>query len=160
MQTVVVKKTKDPEKGYETKEQLLKDTKQHIHDVSNVLCSLSYELVDRGDYHDWSKLEYFDQFAKDTLEREDTPDFKQREWYKIHTSEERHHINARVPDDVNLIDILELIADCCVAGKTRSGTVNDDFLVIPQSVLNEAYWNTVQLVKDNIQVYTETIKGD
>lgn len=160
MQTVIVKKTKDPEKGYETKEQLLDDTKQHIHDVSKVLNSLSYELADRGDFHDWSKIEYFDNFAKDTLEREDTPDFKQREWYKIHTVEERHHINACVPDNVNLIDVLEMIADCVIAGKTRSGTVNDDFLVIPDDVLKDAYWNTVKLVKDNVQVYSETIKGE
>ena len=156
MQTVIVKKTNDPEKGYETKDQLLKDTKQHISDVGKVLTSLSFELVDRGDYHDWSKLEYFDQFAQDTLEREDTPDFKQRAWYNIHTSEERHHINARVPDDVNLIDLLEMIADCCVSGKTRSGTVNDDFLEISDDVLKAAYWNTVKLIKDNIHV---TVKG-
>ena len=51
MQTVIVKKTNNPEKGYETKEQLLEDTKQHITDVGKVLSSLSYELVDRGDYH-------------------------------------------------------------------------------------------------------------
>lgn len=152
MQTVIVKKTNNTEKGYETKEQLLEDTKQHIHDVCKVLTSLSYELVDRGDYHDWSKLEYFDEFAQDTLERENTPDFKQREWYKIHTREERHHINAKIPEDVNLVDLLEMITDCCVSGKTRSGTVNDDFLVIPDEVLHDAYWNTVKLVKDNIQV--------
>lgn len=152
METVIVKKTSDPEKGYETKEQLLNDTKQHISDVGRVLTSLSFELVDRGDYHDWSKLEYFEQFAKDTLERQDTPDFKQRDWYKIHTTEERHHINSRVPEDVNLIDILECIVDCCVAGKTRSGTVNDEFLIIPEDVLYAAYWNTVKLIKDNIKV--------
>ena len=157
MQAVIVKKTNDPEKGYETKEQLLTDTKQHICDVGKVLTSLSFELVDRGDYHDWSKLEYFDQFAKDTLEREDTPDFKQRDWYNIHTREERHHINARVPEDVNFIDLLEMIVDCCVSGKTRSGSVNDDFLVIPDDVLNDAYWNTVRLIKDNIHVH-ETVK--
>lgn len=160
MQTVIVKKTNNPEKGYETKEQLLEDTKQHITDVGKVLSSLSYELVDRGDYHDWSKIEYFDQFAQDTLERKDTPDFKSRAWYNVHTKEERHHINARVPDDVNFIDILEMIVDCCVAGKTRTGSVNDEFLIIPQSVLNDAYWNTVELIKNNIQVYQETIKKE
>ena len=160
MQTVVVKKTSDPEQGYDTKEQLLRDTKQHIRDVGKVLDSISLELVERGDHHDWTKLEYFDNFAKDALERIDTPDFKKRDWYKIHTSEERHHINARVPPDVNLIDIFECIADCIVAGKTRSGTVNDNFLVIPQTVLNEAYWNTVKLVKDNVQVYQEQVKGE
>lgn len=155
MRTVVVKKTNDPEEGYETKEQLLSDTKQHIRDVGKVMDSLSYELVDRGDFHDWSKLEYFDKFARDTLERQDIPNFKDREWYQIHTKEERHHINARVPEDVNLIDIFEMIADCVIAGKTRKGTVNNDFLIIPDEVLKDAYWNTVELVKNNIQVYTE-----
>ncbi|MBQ6219960.1 MAG: hypothetical protein IJH63_00675 [Methanobrevibacter sp.] len=152
---VYVTRTNDPEKGYETKKQLREDTEQHIYDVGSVLRAMGYELAKRADEHDWSKLEYFDEFAKDTLEREDTPDFKQRNWYKIHTTKERHHINARVPEDVNLFDLLELISDCVVAGKTRSGSVNDDFLVIPQKVLNNAYWNTVKLVKENVELYEE-----
>ena len=152
METVFVKKTNNPEYGYEDKDQLLMDTIQHIDDVRKVLTSLSFELVNRGDYHDWSKLEYFDNFAQDTLERQDTPDFKQREWYKIHTREERHHINARVPEKVNLIDLLEMQVDCIVAGKTRSGTVDDRFLEIPDNVLKEAYWNTVELIKENVKI--------
>lgn len=152
METVFVKKTNNPEYGYEDKEELLMDTIHHIDDVRKVLTSLSFELVDRGDYHDWSKLEYFDNFAQDTLERQDTPDFKQREWYKIHTTEERHHINARVPEKVNLIDLLEMQVDCIVAGKTRSGAVDDRFLEIPDNVLKEAYWNTIELIKENVKV--------
>ena len=155
MDVVYVTRTKDPEKGYETKEQLREDTEQHIHDVGNVLTSMGYELAKRADEHDWSKLEYFDEFAKDTLEREDTPDFKQREWYNIHTVKERHHINARVPEDVNLFDLIEMQADCVVSGITRSGTVNDDFLIIPQEVINNAYWNTVKLLKENVKLHPE-----
>lgn len=152
MRTVKVKKTSNPEEGYESKEQLLEDTRQHRHDVCLVLSELSLYLERIGVFHDWSKIEYFDQFAQDTLERQDTPDFKQRDWYKVHTVEERHHINARVPDKVNLFDLLEMQVDCIISGLTRAGSVDDKFMEIPDEVLKEAYWNTVEYIKDHVKL--------
>ncbi len=152
MRTVTVKKTENPEEGYTSKEQLLKDTRQHRHDVCLVLSEMSLYLERIGVFHDWSKIEYFDQFAKDALERQDTPDFKKREWYKIHTTEERHHINARVPEKVNLFDLLEMQVDCIIAGLTRAGAVDDKFLEIPEEVLHEAYWNTVEYIKNHVRL--------
>lgn len=152
MDEISIKKTSNPEYGYETKEQLLKETKQHRYDVHKVLRFISEELSNRGYYHDWTKIEYFDQFAQDTLERKDTPDFKSREWYKIHTVEERHHINANVPIDVDLFDVLEMIVDCIVAGKSRSGRVNYDFLRLKDDILEKSYWNTVNKLEKKIVV--------
>lgn len=149
---IEIKKTENPEEGYESKEQLLDDTVQHIEDVSKVMKVLGNELVVRGNHHDWSKLEFFDNFAQDTLERKDTPDFKSRSWYKIHTEKERHHINAKIPEGIDLIDLLEFICDCTVAGKTRVGEVNTEFLVVPDSVIIEAYWNTVNKIKDALVI--------
>lgn len=152
MRNVIVKKTENPEYGYTSKEQLLKDTNQHRQDVGKVLGELSLDLFERGVAHDWSKLAFFEQFSQDTLERQDTPDFKSRPWYKIHTTKERHHINANVPEDVDLLDLLEMIVDCVVAGKTRSGEVNNDFLILKDNILEDAYWNTVKKITDTVIV--------
>ena len=158
MRKVIVKKTENPEYGYNSKEQLLRDTNQHRQDVGKVLGELSLYLFERGVAHDWSKLAFFEQFSQDTLERQDTPDFKSRPWYKIHTTEERHHVNANVPEDVDLIDLLEMIVDCVVAGKTRSGEVNNDFLILKDNILDDAYWNTVKKITDIVIVENEDVE--
>lgn len=152
LEDVLVKKTHNPDNGYEDKDDLFIDTLNHIDDVGKVMYMLAGHLEDIGDWHDNSKLEYFDDFANDCLERLTTPEFKKRKWYKIHTTKERHHINACVPENVNLFDILEMIVDCIIAGKTRSGFVNKDFLVIDDNVLKEAYWNTVDCISKHIIV--------
>lgn len=38
---------------------------------------------------------------------------------------ERHHLLSRTPEDVNLVDVFEYIADCVMAGMARTGEVND-----------------------------------
>lgn len=152
LKEIKVTGTGNPEVGYDSKEQLRADTLQHIHDVGLVMAHIGMVLMERGYTHDWSKLEFFDDFAKDTLERLETPEFKKRNWYHIHTVEERHHINANVPVDVDLIDVLEMIVDCIIAGKTRSGWVNKEFLILKDSVLEDAYWNTVDKIDKSIVV--------
>lgn len=149
IQKILVRPTNNPEYGWNNKGELLNDTLFHIHDVGKVLSNLSNELNEIGYSHDWSKIKYFDNFAHDCLERLDTPDFKSRNWYKIHTTSERHHLNTSCPNDVNLLDVLEMIADCVVAGKTRTGTVNPNYLILHDGVLDKAYWNTVKLISEN-----------
>lgn len=150
-----IKKTNNPDKGYDDKDILFEDTLQHKEDVYKVMNGIAQEIVSRGKNHDWSKIEYFDKFAKDTVERQSVHDFKQREWYKIHTVQERHHINANLPEKINLIDILEFVCDCIVAGKARSGFVDEKFLIIPQDVLVKSYWNTVKIIEDNVVINDE-----
>lgn len=152
MRNIKIKKTSNPDYGYTDKKELYDDTLQHQTDVNNVMEALSEVLIERGKIHDWTKIDYFEDFAKDTLERLDTPDFKSREWYKIHTTKERHHINANVPDDVDLIDVLECVVDCVCAGKSRSGEVNKNFLELKPGVLEKAYWNTIDKLINNIMV--------
>jgi len=43
-----------------------------------------------------------------------------------------------------------MMVDCCVAGKERAGMVNDEFLIVPDTVLKDAYWNTVKKIKNSI----------
>ena len=71
-------------------------------------------------------------------------------WFKNRHMTERHHLNDRVPDDVNLLDVLEMVIDCTAAGLARSGSVYD--ITIPVDVLNKAINNTKQLIIDNTEV--------
>ena len=68
----------------------------------------------------------------------------------MHWKAERHHLNRCVPDDVNLIDVIEMIADCVCAGKARSGEIRP--IKIDFGILNKAFMNTVELIDDNTKV--------
>ena len=152
MQEIKVTPTNNPEFGYTDKDELLNDVIVHRNDVSKVLSCIALQLVENGLKHDWTKTEYFDDFARDTLERQEIPEFKERDWYKIHTSLERHHITANAPVDVDLLDLLEFICDCIIAGKTRSGDVNLEFLNIDDNLLRQCYTNTVLKLMNIIQI--------
>lgn len=73
-------------------------------------------------------------------------DFVSGEWYQLHINTERHHLLSRCPEDVNLLDVIEMIVDCVCAGKTRSGEVRN--LEISTEILEKALKNTVKLVDD------------
>lgn len=63
---------------------------------------------------------------------------------------ERHHLNDSVPDDVNLVDVLEMVIDCTVAGLARSGEVYD--ITIPEDVIKKAIDNTKNMIIENSEV--------
>lgn len=78
-------------------------------------------------------------------------DFFDGEWSKIHYEVlERHHLKRHCPDDVNMLDVIEMICDCVAAGMARSGEVYD--VDIPAEVLTKAVKNTVDLLKREIEV--------
>jgi len=66
----------------------------------------------------------------------------------------RHHLNYEdgVPKDVNLLDVLEYVADCVMAGMARSGSVYE--VKISDELLQRAFQNTVELLKKNVVVVT------
>ncbi|MCM1220532.1 MAG: hypothetical protein NC548_39200, partial [Lachnospiraceae bacterium] len=75
---------------------------------------------------------------------------KDTDWYKMHTTEERHHLSTHVPDQVDLIDLIECVCDCCMAGLARSGEIYD--VKFPPEVLQLAVDNTVEMFKRNTKV--------
>lgn len=123
----------------------------HRSDVYNVLCVLARELKDKGLNHDWTKVcnvkEFYNDFL-DTLNK--GTDFTQSKWYKLHVSEERHHLTSKCPEDVNLLDVIEMITDCVCAGLARSGEIRE--LEINDEILQKATINTVKLIESMIQV--------
>ena len=119
----------------------------HIVDVANVLIELSERLKKNGHRHDWTKKKYEKMFYNNFLAAmNEGADFVSGEWYQFHVNTERHHLLSRCPEDVNLLDVVEMIVDCVCAGKTRSGEVRD--LEISTDILEKALKNTVKLVDD------------
>lgn len=130
-----------------TKKQLLHSSKQHRSDVMDGMRFFMDELLDSSLCHDHDKLDDIDQFHDDFI-----TGFKQTGWWDNHRKITRHHLLAEdgVPEDVNLIDVLEMIVDCVMAGMGRTGTVYP--LEIKPEVLMTAFQNTVELLKNEIIV--------
>lgn len=131
--------------------QFQKANDMHISDVKNVLSILINELNERSEKHDFTKKSDEELFYENFLStiNNDT-DFVNDKWYQMHIQKERHHLFSRCPEDVNLIDVLEMICDCVTAGLARSGNIRD--LEINTDILNKAVQNTVKLLTDKIIV--------
>lgn len=132
-----------------TFEEFQRSTDMHREDVKNMCYMLADMLRKAGDEHDWTKKEKEVEFYE-AFKAKKGKSFKNDPWYKYHITTERHHINSYVHDDVNLIDVLEMIADCCCAGMARSGKIFD--LDIDPKVLMKAFKNTCDLVEDSIHL--------
>jgi hypothetical protein len=133
-----------------SKETLLASSKQHIADVRRALEYFAFLIDRQSDVHDYDKLTDIDGFHADFL-----TGFKEHSWWDRHRKLNRHHLMEAdgVPEDVNLIDVLDMIADCVMAGMARSGSVYP--LNIPIGVLDRAFTNTVELLKANVRVEAE-----
>lgn len=127
---------------------------QHISDVREALRFFSDHLKLAAQNHDTDKLTDIAGFHRDFV-----TGFKQTEWWDRHRQLNRHHINYDdgIRDDINLIDVLDFIADCVMAGMARSGSVYT--LLLRPDVLGLAFQNTVKLLKDQV-VVDDAVKGD
>jgi len=150
MKTLKVKtsKTADPttcDYSKVSKEMLLTSSLQHIEDVRKGLGFFKSLLSEAADNHDCDKVSDIDGFHRDFI-----TGFDQRSWWKNHKKISRHHLlqEDALPENVNLIDVLETIADCVLSGMARTGTVTP--LNISKEILLKAFENTVELLKDEI----------
>lgn len=130
-----------------SKQTLLESSSQHIGDVQQALAFFGHELALTAMRHDRDKITDIDGFHRDFV-----TGFKQTEWWDKHRQLNRHHLlNADgVRDDVNLIDVLDMIADCVMAGMARTGSVYP--LNIDPAVLMKAFENTVEQLKAQVDV--------
>lgn len=123
----------------------------HIEDVKNMMRAIAYMINDAGAKHDWTKRQepYRSNFYRDLCNTiEGKIKFEDGQWNKDHYALERHHLLKRCPDDVNLIDVIEMICDCVCAGMARSGEVRD--LEISEDILVKAVKNTVEMCKEAV----------
>lgn len=123
----------------------------HIDDVKNMMRSIADTIEKAGKNHDWTKIQepYRSNFYRDLCNTiEGRIKFEDGQWNKDHYALERHHLLMRCPDDVNLIDVIEMICDCVCAGMARSGEVRD--LEISEDILLKAVRNTVEMCKEAV----------
>lgn len=137
-----------------TKENLLKDSIMHISEVQQVFNLVAYLMIKQGQRHDFTKLTEFNKFFDDYMNKAGDP-FIYGEWYNIHITEEKHHSNSKLHDDITLIHIFEEIIDKVVAGKGRTGKLNPEFFDLPDKTLRLAYKNTIKLI-DSITTKEKT----
>ena len=130
-----------------TKEQLVDSTLQHLCDVSAGLTFFMQMLRESAARHDQDKLTDIDGFHHDFA-----TGFKETTWWDNHRKINRHHLlqDDGIPSDVNLIDVLDMIVDCVMAGMGRSGEVYP-LLIKPETLL-AAFNNTANLLKAQIIV--------
>ena len=133
-----------------TREEFDKANISHVKDVCNVMDALVEIIQQRAKRHDYTKFTDADNFYRQLcycINNHDE-DFTSSSWYKQHVTKERHHLNANCPNDVNLIDVLEMIVDCVVADIAKTGDVQP-ISIIP-AVLNKAVQNTASLIQGMI----------
>ena len=128
------------------KEDLMKSTVAHIEHVNDGMKFMAYMMMHAAQNHDNTKLSNFDDFYAAL----NSGQVKNSDWYQKHITEERHHLVSNVPMNITLIDVIEHLVDCVMAGMSRSGTVYD--IDLPNDVLQLAHKNTVELLKKNIKV--------
>ena len=132
-----------------TKETLLASSRTHIGDVGRALDFFVEYLGIAALDHDHDKIspDGLDWFHEDFV-----TGFKQTGWWDNHRKIHRHHLAQEdgVPVGVNLLDVLEYIANCVMAGMARSGSVYD--LEMSPELLKRAFNNTVLLLKSQVVV--------
>lgn len=127
-----------------TKDELMRSSHMHIQDVQNALRLFADMLMLRAAVHDEDKISDIDGFHANFK-----TSFKERDWLDRHYKKNRHHLDqpAGVPEDVNLFDVLDMIADQVMAGTTRG---NAWPITISDEVLMWAFKNTVALLQCNV----------
>lgn len=133
-----------------TKETLLTSSRQHIGDVRKALWFFIAKIDDAANVHDFDKITDIDGFHHDFL-----TGFKETTWWDMHRKVNRHHLQQAdgVRENVNLIDVLDFIADCVMAGMARSGSVYE--LQLSPELLERAFQNTVALLKAEVVVESD-----
>lgn len=159
MQTITVKPSKSADTRTAEKEitidELEKSTLSHIEDVTKVMGLYGNVLQTKGANHDYTKLESIDLFHNDfVLAQKENKNFIEMEWYKMHVTTERHHLNNHVPPDVNLFDVLERIADITCAAIARNGKFTFP-AEIDADMLKKAYENTVKWTLNRLKLESE-----
>jgi len=130
-----------------SEKQLFDSSVQHIGDIKQGVEFFKRKLDEAWFMQDHDKLSDIKGFHADFI-----TGFKQTGWWDNHRKVNRHHLLQEdgVPADVNLIDVLDMIIDCVMAGMGRTGNVYP--LNIYPSVLITAFQNTVELLKSQIVV--------
>lgn len=132
-----------------TKEQLLASSRQHVVDVLRAMTFFKSQIDLSIENHDHDKFSDIDGFHRDFI-----GGFKNTTWWDNHRKVNRHHLLVAdgVPDDVNLIDVLDFIADMVVARKGRGAHFP---IALTGDILFKAFQNTVDMLDNEVIVEKE-----
>ena len=129
----------------------------HREDVREMMDEIGTAIKIQGNNHDITKINepYKSLFYRELCEKIEgkIDDFTKGEWYPMHCKAERHHLNEYCPDDVNLIDVIEMICDYVCAGMARSGNVYP--IEISSKILQKALQNTIQMCVDAVEIESD-----
>lgn len=130
-----------------SRETLLESSRQHIGDIQAALWWFIQRIGEASTQHDSDKISEIDWFHRDFV-----TGFKETGWWDNHRRITRHHLARAdgVREDVNLVDVIEYITDCVMAGMARSGQVTP--LVMSDELLRKAFDNTVTLLQSHVVV--------
>ena len=134
-----------------TEEQLRQSTLVHITNVKRGMDLMTRMIRDAGLHHDYTKTEFMQEYYRYFKEYQRTGKLPDDNgcWFKKYHLLERHHLGDKVPDDVNLIDVIEMIVDSVMTGMARGKYEPRGF---DPNVLVKAYDNTVDLLMDSIEM--------
>ena len=131
-----------------TKQELEESTRLHCLDIAGALAVIREEISHRNRWHDHTKIDLIDDFHADFV-----TGFKQTLWWDVHKQMERHHLAwNRVNEDINLVDIIEHVADCVVSCIARSGKENFRMPEISNELLQKAVQNTCTMLINSAEV--------
>lgn len=130
-------------------EEFVEANLMHVQDVDAVMQEIATRICNAGRRHDHTKIDNVSEFYTDFTNSLVTGKrFDESDWYKFHVESERHHLTKCCPNDVNLLDVIEMLVDMACAGMTRSGTIYPSHL--SPELLETAVRNTEALIQDMI----------
>ena len=118
------------------------------------------KLIEAGEKHDWTKIDGFhEQYGPLCMSRVVDDEFKANPWWDRHVFTERHHVNIDFRDDVTLVDIIEHLVDDTMSGRGRAGHLTSAFMDVDPKLLYLAYWNTIRMLNDAVEISDEIVRG-
>lgn len=121
---------------------------RHMDNVADGMDFFATKILDAGMAHDYTKMTMFDEYH----EAVESGKKNKSEWYQKHKELERHHIVEQEYNDVTLIDVLEYISDCVMAGSVRSNDPQAINIKISDAILQKAFQNTLEMLKKEVIV--------
>ncbi len=123
---IIMEPTPDAAYIYTQENKDLEQVKLHQEAVKQLMNVIACEIRCRATYHDYTKLKHEDLT------------------FEEHMKTERHHLNMiqGVPEDINIIDLVEFICDCVSAAAQRSGTLDFRYLQVNPGLLRPIINNT------------------
>lgn len=124
---------------------------KHIDNVLDCIFLLTDMLRERAYMHDQSKIDNLTEFKQCLLNN------KVINWNKNH-DEERYHLDDNIPDDVNLLDVIQMICDyACLKADGRYKVPKFN---ISSFTLQEAVKNTILLLENMLHVKLSNKNND